>query len=594
MMILSCKIANHALAISSFTVTRIVSQSSAATTNGFTNDYYCGRNWNEANQKCTFPCPSGLDSDCPPDITTGRERRCFASAGCLSKTETLFWSGVVSLEFDSEALLQNTAGDSGTNPTDAGTPTSPAANDAIGSQEAPLMNSEETQIFENSFLFFLNQALQEKMEVTSVFVDEQAYDRPCVGAITEKPDGTTSLDMTISISSEYIPDGFLEYSDNEFGDLVMGSIANESQTLLDDLRDKAPIFEAATGVQSTETERLPEAPSDSPSSSPTRGNYQILETYIDSRPTGSYGILFEVKTRPGVGTILVKSLSFVTRSEGMVEYEIHTKLGSYAGQHGKFKFFDLIASGRVKGQGSDAFTRVNDNDDVYNSKSYVGFQPVHIPGDRGSRSFYVTIKKVPDGEEQPPILFSYPINEDNEGKAVYDVVTSSPEIEIFEGDGVLEEPFPKNGDSPYYRRPRGFLGVVEYDMVPCFPLINFTGWPCPYMKLTRPPTPMPTMKPTQKPTGQPSTSPVVETSSILPTLMIDEQEENGGTGEANLGSANGVVVTDGVGMNEVPDGLLANKIDETTSNCSYLWRTHPVVICWILLWFMYSVSLVSF
>mmetsp|Transcript_23800 Transcript_23800/g.47553 ORF Transcript_23800/g.47553 Transcript_23800/m.47553 type:complete len:593 (+) Transcript_23800:60-1838(+) len=575
----SSKVGNRDLAICLFTFTGIVPQASAATTNGFTNDYYCGRNWNEANQKCTFPCPSGLDSDCPPDIATGRARRCFASAGCLSKTETLFWTGVVSLEFDSETLLQNTAGASGTNPTNAGVPTSTAANEALGSQEAPLMNNEETQIFENSFLFFLNQALQEKMDITSVFVDDQAYDRPCVGAVTGKPDGTTSLDMTVSISSEYIPDGFLEYSDDQFGDLIMGSIANESQTLIDDLRDKAPIFEAATGVESTETERLPEPPSDSPSSSPTRGNYQILETYIDSRPTGSYGILFEVKTRPGVGTILVKSLSFITRFEGMVEYEVFTKLGSSAGQHGKFKFFDLIASGRVKGQGPNAFTRVNENDETYNSKTYTGFQSVHIPGDRASRSFYVTIKKVPDGEEQPPILFSYPINEDNEGKPVYEVVTSSPEIEIFEGDGVLEEPFPKDGDSPYYRRPRGFLGVVEYDMAPCFPLVNFTGWPCPYMKLTRSPTPKPTLKPTQNPTGQPTTPPVTEKSSILPTLIINQQESNENAGEANLGSSDAAFVTDELGMNEVPGDLLVKKIDETSSNCTCSWRTHPVSIC---------------
>ena len=76
---------------------------------------------------------------------------------------------------------------------------------------------------------------------------------------------------------------------------------------------------------------------------------------------------------------------------------------------------------------------------------------------------------------------------------------------------MLEYPFVKDniGDSLYYRRPRGFLGAFEYDKTPCFPHLNFTQWPCPYVPQTR--------MPTAKPTGKPTAPPIAFAASNSPT-----------------------------------------------------------------------------
>ena len=42
-------------------------------------DYYCGKSWQEANDICHLPCPTGLQSDCPDGYT------CFADTSCDEK-----------------------------------------------------------------------------------------------------------------------------------------------------------------------------------------------------------------------------------------------------------------------------------------------------------------------------------------------------------------------------------------------------------------------------------------------------------------------------------------------------------------------------
>lgn len=53
----------------------------------------------------------------------------------------------------------------------------------------------------------------------------------------------------------------------------------------------------------------------------------------------------------------------------------------------------------------------------------------------------------------------------------------------------------------FYRRPRGFLGSFDYIRQPCYPNLNFYGWPCPYVPKKRDPTRNPTKKPVILPTG---------------------------------------------------------------------------------------------
>ena len=514
------------------TTTRIWTLAQSLDLESSSNDYYCGRTWNEANQYCQIPCPSGNDDDCPPVPSTGRTRRCFASAGCYSRISRLFWTGVLSLEFS----------DINNNDNNAVNNTMEAGEELAAVEPKPLMNNQESTALTSSILHFLNnqQTIRQKMEITSVRIEEQAYDRPCVGAMTGRNDEvSTALDVMVNIAAQYIPvdgsgDTNGKYTEEDFAGLLLETMNGDSGSLLvQDIKnnDGNSFFQAINAVTALLQEDLPEPPSHRPSSPPSRSDDQLLETYIDARPTGSFGILFLVKTHPNIDTIVVTGMSFVTRHTGMVQYEVYSKLGNYVNDHGKYKSFDLIASGEVMGMGAEAFTRVhgigdsnivtedgssgsstanstNATTSTTSTQPFLGFQPVHIPGDKGERTFYITMKKVPLGQDQPPILFSNPINSDNEGKYNYGIVTSSEEISIYEGDGVLDEPMPKGGESPYYRRPRGFLGAFEYDKAPCLPTVNFTGWPCPYVRRTPNPTkgptrrtPNPTRGRTDEPTG---------------------------------------------------------------------------------------------
>lgn len=142
--------------------------------------------------------------------------------------------------------------------------------------------------------------------------------------------------------------------------------------------------------------------------------------------------------------------------------------------------FELVASGQTKGNGAQAYTRLLEEDTVVangvETLNYIGFKPLHVPGDRGQRSFYITMTKrfTTDDGGPIPVLFSYPIS-GTEGEREYAVVDNTEELEIYEGDGVLDYPWPKEKDGPYYRRPRGFIGSFDYERYPCHPIINFTG-----------------------------------------------------------------------------------------------------------------------
>eukprot|EP00571_Detonula_confervacea_P003890 CAMPEP_0172324554 /NCGR_PEP_ID=MMETSP1058-20130122/51645_1 /TAXON_ID=83371 /ORGANISM="Detonula confervacea, Strain CCMP 353" /LENGTH=576 /DNA_ID=CAMNT_0013040857 /DNA_START=150 /DNA_END=1877 /DNA_ORIENTATION=- len=464
-------------------------------------DFYCGWDWEEANAKCEYHCPSGLDSDCPL-LSNGRKRRCIAAAGCFSRFQKVYWTGYIHLSFDKEQHLANT-------------------NNAVTNEEVPaeagppaldLMTEEETEAFESSFQDYLFEALKEQIQISAVTVQEQEYNRPCVAAAIEADDPTsTALDMEIRILGEYIPiDG--SFTDDQFGEEILNSVWADPESFVNAIKNASSFFEALTGISAIEEDSLVESPSSSPSESPTRSYDQTLDIRIDPRPTGSYGIVFNVKTPPGGNSILLTSMSFVTLHEGKLEYEIYSKLGPFERFVGRTNMFDLVASGQTTGMGPKAYTRALEEDTVVNGVQYVGFKPVHVLGDRGQRSFYISMTKtfLADDGSPIPILFSYPIS-GTEGEREYEVVASNEELEVYEGDGVLEYPWPKEKDGIYYRRPRGFIGSFDYDRSPCLPNTNFTGWPCPYVPQTRP-TKIPTKNPTNAPRKNPTTKPTMQPS----------------------------------------------------------------------------------
>jgi hypothetical protein len=371
-----------------------------------------------------------------------------------------------------------------------------------------------------------NDAIGRSMLISSVTVVDQRYDRPCVDAVIVydreemendvddeagggMPSMVTSLDVTIDVIVSYIPtnddeaEAPIVVTEEVLGNSIASSINSNRDALLMTIRGNASIsssngtanfLDALLGVYAIEEGMLPESPSSSPSSSPTRDYMQSLDVDIDANPTGSYGLVFEVGTPRHGNTIVMTSMSFVTSHTGELEYEIYTKLGSFLNYLGDYSKYDMIASGRVYGMGPSEYTRVLDNDtiveDVNGTYTYLGFRHVYVPGDGGRRSFYLTLTKrfVADDGSAIPVLFSLPLEEDDEGAYEYSLVDANSELEVYEGDGVLDYPWPRTSgyagggedDDVYYRRPRGFFGSFEYDRVPCYPTMNFTGWPCPY------------------------------------------------------------------------------------------------------------------
>jgi hypothetical protein len=578
-----------------------------------TSDYYCGYDWTDANANCDYRCPSGLDADCPPSYSDGGyvvNRRCIASSGCRARLVDAYAAVMLSLTFDLGGRDDGGAVDS--NYADDGT-NDGANNNATGNET--MMSTEDIELLEYALLDHLSRTMDQDQDqhiiigrtmlISSVTVVDQRYDRPCVDAVIvidgeemqnddDDDDGggtssaVTSLDMTIDVIGSYIPmnddeDGADIVIDEVFGNLIANSINSNRDALVMTIKgnstssssmSSAYFFDSLLGAYAIDVGGLAESPSSSPSSSPTRDYMQSFDMDIDSNPTGSYGVVFEVGTPRHGNTILVTSLSFVTLHTGKLEYEIYTKLGSFENYLGDYSSYDMIASGQVYGTGSGKYTRVLDNDtiveDVNGTLSYLGFRPVYVPGDGGRRSFYVTTTKrfVADDGSAIPVLFSLPID-DNEGSYEYALVDGNAELEVYEGDGILEYPWPRvsgdaGGDDIYYRRPRGFFGAFEYDRVPCYPTMNFTGWPCPYAfaesstsieETTGDPIIAPSVAPSRNPTSAPS--------SFVGDGARDEIMNNSSTARN--------------------DGIEDEDNDPSNSSASTaMWIAHGSCILWII------------
>jgi len=237
-------------------------------------------------------------------------------------------------------------------------------------------------------------------------------------------------------------------------------------------------------------------------------------------------------------------MSFVTSHEGWLEYMIYSRLGPFDKFVGRTSNWDLVASGQTLGRGSKKYTRVLEEDISIEDESgttlnYVGFKPLHVPGDRSQRSFYISMTKRfrKNGGTPITVSFSYPMVDENESEREYEVVASTPELEVFEGDGVLDYPWPPQRDGPYYRRPRGFIGSFDYERYPCHPLINFTGWPCPYVSRTDRPTAKPTRRPTIRPVSKSPTKIAINPPTVKPVLQIGQAGNRTETDAPKLVSA---------------------------------------------------------
>jgi len=449
-------------------------------------DRYCGFNWLEANTYCRSPCPSGNNADCPLN-PSGRTQKCFQGSGCFNRMQTLYWTGVVAIMFEATEHMANyqvisTTTTSTVVASGADDEETTAAANVVPT--AALMGNVEEVALETILIAKLQTALEDQMFLVSVETQNQDYDRPCVEAVfppgwdRDDPSKIT-LDVTMSIITRYIPNSIAVYTNEDLGTIVKTALEVTQDAIIRELKTANPFFNAMTGIAAVSEDDLPESPSTMPSFPPTRDFDQLFETPLDPNPTGSNGIVFSVKTPKGAPSVLLVGMKFITNFEGVFEYEVYTKLGSWTGFVGKSTEFDLIASGQVTGKGSktwvdiiqgDHFGTIEEGNETI-SVNYVGWKDVHVLGDGGERSFYLTTTKrfLQQDMTTIPILFSAPINGESETLRQYEIVESNSELEVYEGDGVLDYPWPtdSNGKSPYYRRPRGPIIAFNYDRAPC-------------------------------------------------------------------------------------------------------------------------------
>eukprot|EP00573_Skeletonema_grethae_P000342 CAMPEP_0201690638 /NCGR_PEP_ID=MMETSP0578-20130828/4035_1 /ASSEMBLY_ACC=CAM_ASM_000663 /TAXON_ID=267565 /ORGANISM="Skeletonema grethea, Strain CCMP 1804" /LENGTH=521 /DNA_ID=CAMNT_0048175683 /DNA_START=235 /DNA_END=1803 /DNA_ORIENTATION=+ len=439
--------------------------------------------------------------------------------------ETLYWTGVVAIIFDAEEHMKNyqvvtTTTETETSGTD--NEETAAVNDAVPT--AALMGKIEELALERTIISTLQILLDDKLYLAALDVKDQFYDRPCVEAVFPEvwdrgDPSKLTLDVTMRITARYIPSSLTVYTDRDLGDVFISGLGDAQDVTVHELKNANTFFNAVTGIAAVSEEDLAESPSSMPSLSPTRDFDQVFETRIDPTPTGSSGIVFSLKTPKGGPSVRLIGMKFITPFEGKLEYEIYSKLGSWRNFVGRTNEFELIASGQVTGKGPKTWVDVIEDDSVgtivngneTTTVNYVGWKNIHILGDGGERSFYVTTTKrfLKEDQTSIPILFSSALNSLSESLRQYGMVKSNSELELYEGDGILDYPWPTdpNGKSPYYRRPRGPIITFKYERSPCFPNVNFTGWPCPYVQRTRRPTRNPTRKPTKSPTPLPTRQP---------------------------------------------------------------------------------------
>jgi hypothetical protein len=420
-------------------------------------DYYCGISWREANAICSLPCPSGNDTDCPPN-SYGRKRRCYASSGCAARTEMLDWYGVISLTFD-------------------------------GTHEKNVMSEEVMSDFSSSVQQFMTEAMN-TMEISCVDVLEQEYDRPCIAAVIPRrltnatyqddyycgiswsdassdcrtpcpskldddcPDATqcyaatgcvdnpssTSLDLEIKLCGVYIPQlNSVLITPQDFENDILNIVSHREKAVVSAISSSSPFFTALTGVAALSNDNVAEAPSSFPSIPPSRPLDVDISTYIDSKPSGSYGIFFDLRTTSNASTVLLTGMSFVTAHEGMLEYEIYTRLGTHVGYEGVWDEWELIAKASTVGSGPFNYTRVLEDVPTDDDLGYLGFTSLHVPGGGGVRSFHVTLTDRYAMEDGSPVPLSFlsSLVEESECTRVYEVVERTEELEILEGDGVL-------------------------------------------------------------------------------------------------------------------------------------------------------------
>ncbi len=519
---------------------------------------YCGTKWLDAMLTCSTPCPNG-NADCE----NGEE--CFAATNCdraleplksemimsllgaqgeMTEDETIVMEASIS-SFLKQALEENKVNVKNAGVTDQiafdgrrvrerwPTERNGMGKDGIGTFERESIQSDGSERIHYEFEFN--------------FTSRQGYysardpgDYKTKRSTTRYlPTSSSALDVSMVITGEYRPPPYINMDV-----IIEDSINSASADVVGDLRERgqragSSYFERVEDLRATSkgtatnrptpmptgspTLEPSNSPTPSPSMPPTRAFEQSVQTgfgpTLFSGISRSYGIVFDIKTTLESPTITIEGLDIYTSSTSNVTYEIWTKEGSWQGFEGKLEEFVKIAEGEVqsKGECSEEYLAANNGVCIFTSIPLDNFEAVPIIGGGATRAFYITL-------QSKEIVYS--IGNSTEGSADMTIWSGSPELEIYEGAGVLMYPFNMATDLLlHYRKPRGFLGVVHYNRMPCpgeaIAEDGIFTWPCESRApvssselSTDTPSMEPTVFGTTKPSGLPTKDePVSEVGS---------------------------------------------------------------------------------
>jgi len=191
----------------------------------------------------------------------------------------------------------------------------------------------------------------------------------------------------------------------------------------------------------------------------------------------------------------------------MINYELWSKLGSYVNSKGNYDDWEMISSGTIQaGSGPSGSTIIPEE----------GFISVEIPAggeeNGGIRAFYITLNT------NDLIYRKAKSPEEEDREADTQIHDSNEELEMWEGEAVLNYPFPNPDSQAYfYKRPMQFVGLIKYDR-----------------ELGR------TMAPSvAAPTSSPSEGPTTIEPTTFPTMLPTFDPANDGPSSSGFGFGGG-------------------------------------------------------
>ena len=238
----------------------------------------------------------------------------------------------------------------------------------------------------------------------------------------------------------------------------------------------------------------------------------------------SYGIIFDVQTTSNSGVVQITSVEFYTPlTNATVGYEIMTKRGSWHGFEGKERVFTKIASGNITippnrlneeegrererrelqnnngfgigfgngintaatSQNQNAQQQQNNNEDAEIQNGLIRippsqFTPINLNGNGDRHSLYITLTTKDliyarssttqsSTSQQQQSIQSITSIEQITQNPTFDTIKllETEELIVYEGAAVMIHPFNYANQRIYYRKPRGFVGRIWYNRMPC-------------------------------------------------------------------------------------------------------------------------------